>query len=229
MIGTVLLIATMQQATLSGIVRDSVDLEPIAYAQVTVTAIAGEAAAAAGVSDRFLGRSWCRGRRGTGWFASRWPRSDTRCGRGPTRRCPRSRYGCCSVSPDRPGGSRGKRRRSRRGSDFTVPGRLRHRFRAAQDPAHDPGDGRAAGDRGLPLRLRALRLHLGAFHSWRHQRRHPGAARWRPGSVRQASTCEADSRGSTPRWSSARRSSRPRACDGMAIGSLSGEGRYRHP
>ena len=53
MIGTVLLIATMQQATLSGVVRDSVDLEPIAYAQVTVTAIAGEAAAAAGVSDRY--------------------------------------------------------------------------------------------------------------------------------------------------------------------------------
>ena len=53
MIGTVLLIATMQQATLSGVVRDSVDLEPIAYAQVTVTGIAREAAAATGVSDRY--------------------------------------------------------------------------------------------------------------------------------------------------------------------------------
>ena len=53
MIGTVLLIATMQQATLSGVVRDSVDLEPIAYAQVTVTATVGEAVAAAGVSDRY--------------------------------------------------------------------------------------------------------------------------------------------------------------------------------
>ena len=53
MIGTALLIATMQQATLSGVVRDSVDLEPVAYAQVTVTATAGEAAAAAGVSDRY--------------------------------------------------------------------------------------------------------------------------------------------------------------------------------
>ena len=53
MIGTALLIVTMQQATLSGVVRDSVDLEPIAYAQVTVTAIAGEAAAADGVSDRY--------------------------------------------------------------------------------------------------------------------------------------------------------------------------------
>ena len=52
MIGTALLIATMQQATLSGVVRDSVDLEPVAYAQVTVTATAGEAAAA-GVSDRY--------------------------------------------------------------------------------------------------------------------------------------------------------------------------------
>ena len=52
MIGTALLVATLQQATLSGVVRDSVDLEPIAYAQVTVTATAGEAVAAAGVSDR---------------------------------------------------------------------------------------------------------------------------------------------------------------------------------
>ena len=53
MTGTALLIAALQQATLSGVVRDSVDLEPVAYAQVTVTAIAGEAAAAAGVSDRY--------------------------------------------------------------------------------------------------------------------------------------------------------------------------------
>ena len=53
MIGTALLIATIQQATLTGVVRDSVDLEPIAYAQVTVTATAGEAVAAAGVSDRY--------------------------------------------------------------------------------------------------------------------------------------------------------------------------------
>lgn len=53
MTGAALLIAAMQQATLSGVVRDSVDLEPIAYAQVTVTAIAGEAAAAVGVSDRY--------------------------------------------------------------------------------------------------------------------------------------------------------------------------------
>ena len=48
-----LLIAAMQQATLTGVVRDSVDLEPVAYAQVTVSVVAGEAAAAAGVSDRF--------------------------------------------------------------------------------------------------------------------------------------------------------------------------------
>ena len=53
MIGTALLIATIQQATLTGVVRDSVDLEPIAYAQVTVTATAGEAVAAEGVSDRY--------------------------------------------------------------------------------------------------------------------------------------------------------------------------------
>ena len=53
MTGTALLIVAMQQATLSGVVRDSVDLEPIAYAQVTVTATAGEAVAVAGVSDRY--------------------------------------------------------------------------------------------------------------------------------------------------------------------------------
>ena len=39
-------------ATLTGVVRDSVDLEPVAFARVTVTPVGGEAAAA-GVSDRF--------------------------------------------------------------------------------------------------------------------------------------------------------------------------------
>ena len=53
MTSTALLIAAMQQATLTGVVRDSVDLEPVAYAQVTVSVVAGEATAAAGVSDRF--------------------------------------------------------------------------------------------------------------------------------------------------------------------------------
>ncbi len=53
MTGAALLIAALQQATLSGVVRDSVDLEPVAYARVTVAAVAGEAAAASGVSDRY--------------------------------------------------------------------------------------------------------------------------------------------------------------------------------
>ncbi|MYH51822.1 MAG: hypothetical protein F4139_02605, partial [Gemmatimonadetes bacterium] len=53
MTGTALLIAALQQATLSGVVRDSVDLEPVAFAQVTVSAVAGEAAAMVGVSDRY--------------------------------------------------------------------------------------------------------------------------------------------------------------------------------
>ena len=55
MTGTALLIAALQQATLTGVVRDSVDLEPVADAQVTVTVTAtgGEAEAAAGVSDRY--------------------------------------------------------------------------------------------------------------------------------------------------------------------------------
>ena len=53
MTGTALLIAALQQTTLTGVVRDSVDLEPVADAQVTVTATAGEVAAAAGVSDRY--------------------------------------------------------------------------------------------------------------------------------------------------------------------------------
>ena len=53
MISTALLVAAMQQATLSGVVRDSVDLEPIGFAHVTVTAAAGEAAVASGASDRY--------------------------------------------------------------------------------------------------------------------------------------------------------------------------------
>ena len=53
MTGTALLIAALQQATLSGVVRDSVDLEPVAFAQVTVSGTGGEAVAVAGVSDRY--------------------------------------------------------------------------------------------------------------------------------------------------------------------------------
>ena len=53
MTAAALVIAAAQQATLSGVVRDSVDLEPVAYARVTVAATAGEAAAVAGVSDRY--------------------------------------------------------------------------------------------------------------------------------------------------------------------------------
>lgn len=40
-------------ATLTGVVRDSVSLEPVAFARVTVTPLGSETAAAAGVSDRF--------------------------------------------------------------------------------------------------------------------------------------------------------------------------------
>lgn len=47
------LLAALQQTILTGVVRDSVDLEPIAFAHVTVTAEAGESAAATAVSDRF--------------------------------------------------------------------------------------------------------------------------------------------------------------------------------
>ncbi len=52
MIGTLLLVS-LQQATLAGVVRDSVDLEPIAFAQVTVSAGDAETPAATGISDRF--------------------------------------------------------------------------------------------------------------------------------------------------------------------------------
>ena len=51
MIGTTLVIAAVQQATLTGVVRDSVDLEPIAFAQVAVAAADGQPVAASGVSD----------------------------------------------------------------------------------------------------------------------------------------------------------------------------------
>ena len=40
-------------ATLTGVVRDSVSLEPVAFAPVTVTPVEGGAVAAAGVSDRY--------------------------------------------------------------------------------------------------------------------------------------------------------------------------------
>ena len=48
-----LLVAALQQVTLTGVVRDSVDLEPVAFALVTVAPVGGEAVAGSGVSDRF--------------------------------------------------------------------------------------------------------------------------------------------------------------------------------
>ena len=55
MIGTMVLAAAVQQATLTGVVRDSIDLEPVAFAQVTVMPVGGEAAAGSAVSDRYGG------------------------------------------------------------------------------------------------------------------------------------------------------------------------------
>ena len=52
-VGPALVIAALQQATLTGVVRDSVDLEPIAFAQVTVTPVHDEAVMASAASDRF--------------------------------------------------------------------------------------------------------------------------------------------------------------------------------
>ena len=49
----VALLAALQQAVLTGVVRDSIDLEPIGFARVTVTVTPGERATASGVSDRF--------------------------------------------------------------------------------------------------------------------------------------------------------------------------------
>ncbi len=53
MTATALLVAALQQATLTGVVRDSVDLEPVAFARVTVATAGGETVAASGDSDRF--------------------------------------------------------------------------------------------------------------------------------------------------------------------------------
>ena len=53
MTGTTLLVATLQQATVVGVVRDSVDLEPVAYAQITVGPVDSAAAMVTAVSDRF--------------------------------------------------------------------------------------------------------------------------------------------------------------------------------
>ncbi|MCY3547114.1 MAG: TonB-dependent receptor [Gemmatimonadetes bacterium] len=52
MIGTLLLVA-LQQATVAGVVRDSTDLEPVAFAHVTVTAHDSPTTARTGISDRF--------------------------------------------------------------------------------------------------------------------------------------------------------------------------------
>ena len=53
MTGTTIVIAALQQATLTGVVRDSVDLEPIAFAQVTVTPVEVTAVPSSVESDRF--------------------------------------------------------------------------------------------------------------------------------------------------------------------------------
>ena len=55
MIATTVLVAALQQATLTGVVRDSADLEPVAFAEVTVTRLGGEAVAGSAVSDRYGG------------------------------------------------------------------------------------------------------------------------------------------------------------------------------
>ena len=53
MTGTTLLIAALQQAALTGVVRDSVDLEPVAFARVEVAGVGAGAATASAVADRF--------------------------------------------------------------------------------------------------------------------------------------------------------------------------------
>ena len=53
MIGTPLVIAAMQQVTLTGVVRDGVDLQPIAFAQVTATAAADGATSVWGTADQY--------------------------------------------------------------------------------------------------------------------------------------------------------------------------------
>ncbi len=53
MTGTALLIAAVQQAALTGVVRDSVDLEPVAFARVTVTPVGAEGDTASAVADGF--------------------------------------------------------------------------------------------------------------------------------------------------------------------------------
>ena len=55
MISTTLLVVALQQATIVGVVRDSVDLEPIAFAQVTASPVGGGAVTRLTVSDRYGG------------------------------------------------------------------------------------------------------------------------------------------------------------------------------
>ena len=53
MLSSAILIATLQQATLTGVVRDSIDLEPVTFARVAVSSVDGKAVTALGESDRF--------------------------------------------------------------------------------------------------------------------------------------------------------------------------------
>ena len=52
MTGATLVIAVVQ-ATLTGVVRDSLDLQPIVHAHITVAPVGGETAVRSGISDRF--------------------------------------------------------------------------------------------------------------------------------------------------------------------------------
>ena len=53
MTGAALLVVALQQAALTGVVRDSVDLEPVAFARVTATSLGGKEVAVFGSTDRF--------------------------------------------------------------------------------------------------------------------------------------------------------------------------------
>ena len=137
MIGATLLIAALQQATLTGVVRDSVDLEPVAFARVSVTPAGEGAVDGSGVSDRF-GAFVVPGVSAAGpvrvevsaFGYAVWAQTYEAVPSGPVR---------VLLAPA-PFGLEGLEviAGGRAGDPLSVSGRLRHRFRAAAEPPYDP-------------------------------------------------------------------------------------------
>ena len=153
-VGATLLIAAVQQATLTGVVRDSVDLEPVAFAQFTVASVDGKTATLSVASDRFgafvvpgvlAGRPLRVEVSAFGYAV--WAR---------TYEAAPSNAVQVVLTPAPI---------SLEGLDVTAGVR-------AGDPLSLSRDGFVIDS----MLIRSLGLHLGPVHPGRHQRRHPGTS-----------------------------------------------------